>query len=90
MNDKKLGRLRWKCRRGMLELDIMLLDFFDQCYTDLSVEQQACFERLLDEDDTDLYTWILGHGQPSDPEFAALIAAIVRNKESCHGKNVDQ
>ncbi len=74
------GRIRWKCRRGMLELDMMLLPFFDQHYSELNEAQQKTFDDLLDEKDPVLYLWLLGHDQPEDAELAAIVTLIIE----CH------
>jgi antitoxin CptB len=55
----KLNRLRWQCRRGMLELDIILLAFLDQQYSQLDPQGQAIFETLLTYSDQDLYQWLI-------------------------------
>jgi antitoxin CptB len=64
MNDVEYTRLRWQCRRGMLELDIILLGFFDHYFKELDVSDQDAFVRLLDRPDTSLYAWFLGYEAP--------------------------
>jgi len=44
----ELNRLRWHCRRGMLELDLLLEGFLDEGYTDLDDDGRRLFARLLD------------------------------------------
>ena len=75
--DPRLARIRWGCRRGMLELDVIFEPFFDHCFESLEDDQQAIFERLLSCDDPELFTWVMGHGQSSDPELASMIQRIV-------------
>ncbi|MEY8216305.1 MAG: succinate dehydrogenase assembly factor 2, partial [Colwellia sp.] len=41
------ARLKWACRRGMLELDVLFIPFVDEAYDDLSAKDQRTFERLL-------------------------------------------
>lgn len=53
------AKIRWQCRRGMLELDILLISFFDDCYDTLSRTEQEGFVRLLEYPDPDLYHWLL-------------------------------
>jgi antitoxin CptB len=53
-----MNRLRWLCRRGMLELDAWLMRFLDVRYGDLPADQQAVFVKLLDQDDMVLFDWI--------------------------------
>ena len=55
-----LNRLRWRARRGMLELDILLLDFLERHYSILSPELQTAFGELLEQDDYALWGMIQG------------------------------
>ncbi len=70
------NQLRWACRRGMLELDQFLMRFFDECYDDLSESEQHTFQLLLQENDQDLYNWLLGVSICADPNFQALCDKI--------------
>ncbi|MFC3094741.1 succinate dehydrogenase assembly factor 2 family protein [Alteromonas sediminis] len=74
---KRLARLKWACRRGMLELDVLLLPFVEQAFDDLSFEEQETFERLLTCDDPDLYAWMMGHQQCDDSALADMVAKVV-------------
>ncbi len=78
MNEAEITkrRLRWKCRRGMLELDIFLQTYFDKHYDTLSEEQKQTFARLLEVDDTQLNAWLLKIEQPEHPAFQLMIAEI--------------
>ncbi|MBU1664462.1 MAG: succinate dehydrogenase assembly factor 2 [Gammaproteobacteria bacterium] len=69
------SRLRWLCRRGMLELDAWLALFLDTRYSDLPPELQAAFARLLDQDDMVLFDWLTGALEPPG-EFQAVVDAI--------------
>lgn len=71
------GRLRWACRRGMLELDVLFLPFVDEAYDSLSDEDKAIFVRLLECDDPDLFAWIMGHQECKDPELKHMVDTIV-------------
>ncbi|ALP39533.1 succinate dehydrogenase assembly factor 2 [Aeromonas schubertii] len=78
------SRLKWACRRGMLELDVIVMPFFEHEYDALTPEQQKTFERLLTCDDPDLFKWFMGHGVPSDPDFAALVPFILQRNQARH------
>lgn len=67
-----LNRLRWKCRRGMLELDAWLAGFVDEVYPSLGGAQQAAFAGLLEAEDPDLYDWLCGRGSPPEPYLDVL------------------
>jgi len=75
-NEEQLRRLRWKCRRGMLELDLILLHFLDQHYAKLSAEQQVVFEQLLEFEDPLLQQWFMRQAEPQDKALAAMIEYI--------------
>jgi len=60
---KDLERVRWRCRRGLLELDIVLGRFIERRYASLDSEQRAAFDELLDMPDTQLWDAINGKGE---------------------------
>ncbi len=70
-----LSRLRWLCRRGMLELDAWLARFLDIRYAELPADQQALFARLLDQDDMSLFDWFTGEQEPP-AEFRGVVDEI--------------
>ncbi|GLR73036.1 succinate dehydrogenase assembly factor 2 [Agaribacter marinus] len=74
---KRLARLKWACRRGMLELDVLLLPFVEQAFDQLSYDDKVVFERLLTADDPDLFAWFMGHQECKDKEFASMIARVL-------------
>jgi antitoxin CptB len=79
MNDvlqKKINRLRWQCRRGMLELDLLLLPFFDQYYLSLSKACQTLFEELLNHQDPDLYQILIQRKPIANPALNSLVESI--------------
>ena len=55
---KELERVRWRCRRGLLELDIILQRFVDAYYAKLDETEIRQFETLLDLSDNDLWDMI--------------------------------
>jgi antitoxin CptB len=55
---KELERARWRCRRGLLELDIILLRFMDKYYAQLSETELQQFEELLSLPDNELWDLI--------------------------------
>jgi len=69
------SKLRWRCRRGTKELDILLEQFLDEAYDDLSEAEQADFEDLLAEQDPVLAGWIWG-GDPPPERWRPLIDRI--------------
>ena len=60
-----LERVRWRCRRGLLELDIVLGRFIQQRCASLDNEQRMIFDELLDMPDTELWDVITGKREPA-------------------------
>ncbi|NQY35090.1 MAG: succinate dehydrogenase assembly factor 2 [Alteromonadaceae bacterium] len=73
----KKARLKWACRRGMLELDVLFTPFVDEAYDDLSEENKATFERLLEGEDPELFAWFMGHETCEDEELNAMVQFIL-------------
>lgn len=70
-------RLWWHSRRGMLELDVLLLPFLEEVYDDLSEEDQARYRNLLDVEDPELFKWFMQKEKPSDPDHRAIVEKIL-------------
>lgn len=77
-SEKRYARLKWACRRGMLELDVLLHPFVEEAFKDLHQQDKELFERLLTSDDPDLFAWFMGHQQCDDPELARMVDIIVK------------
>ncbi|MCU7923490.1 MAG: succinate dehydrogenase assembly factor 2 [Candidatus Thiodiazotropha sp. (ex Dulcina madagascariensis)] len=71
-----IERLRWQCRRGMLELDVLLEAFLEQHYVTLSPRLKRHFVQLLEFPDPIIHAWCVKGQQPEDEEFAELISSI--------------
>lgn len=71
------SRLRWRCRRGMLELDQLLLRWLNREGPQASSEQLATFQRLLNTEDDQLWRWCLRHEQPQEKELHELVERIL-------------
>ena len=74
-------RIRWHSRRGLLELDLILVPFADQYFESLSGIDQDRYVKLLTAEDQDLLSWMLEHTEPSDPDILSIIQLI----RKCHG-----
>jgi antitoxin CptB len=72
----EIDRVRWQCRRGLLELDVVLTRFLDRHFERLSPQQRAAFNRLLDYPDNDLWDFVTGKQLPPDAESAHIISLI--------------
>lgn len=71
-------RVRWRCRRGMRELDELLLAFYERAYPHCSRAEQLAFERLLEYSDHVLLQILLERMTPTEPELADVAAKIRR------------
>jgi len=72
----EMQRLRWQCRRGMLELDLLLERFLEVGYPKLSEGEKAVFTSLLDYQDQDLHEWVMGQAEPEDEDMRRLVARL--------------
>lgn len=71
-----IDRLRWRCRRGLLELDVMLQDFLARGFAALAPAEQAAFERLLGIPDLELLAYLNLQAEPADPELREIVTKI--------------
>ena len=71
-----LGRLRWMCRRGMKELDVLLERWLERHGSAASAEELARFEALLQWQDPELVRYLIAGEIHSDPDYAALLQVI--------------
>jgi antitoxin CptB len=79
-----LSRLRWRCRRGIREMDLLLQEFLSVSYPGLSSSEQRAFEQMLDEADLDLLSWISGRAEPP-PDYGALIGRLRQLRPEARG-----
>ncbi len=73
---ERIKRLRWQCRRGMLELDLLLGAFLDRHYLNLSAVDKNLFEQLLTYSDQDLYRYLMKRQFVEDQAMQALIERV--------------
>jgi len=71
-------RLRWRCRRGMLELDELFLAFLAHGYDQLNDAERDTFESMLESKDQDLLDWMLLQSEPADGDYRNLVDKIRR------------
>ena len=70
------ARIKWQCRRGMLELDLILNQFIKQALDKLNESQMTAFEQLLTISDPELYCWLMGNDKPTNKDFLAVVELI--------------
>lgn len=78
LDTKEKARLFWHCRRGMLELDLILQHFMETGFNNLTKEEIKSFDLLLSCTDPELFSWLMGHEDPQDEELSAIVT-IIRN-----------
>jgi len=72
-----IGQLRWRCRRGMRELDVLLMKFLELRYEGLSQAQKETFEAVLELQDPDLYAMLTGKLIPESAEVQEMIGLFL-------------
>ena len=73
MTTEPIAKLRWRCRRGMRELDVLLERYLQQRYPSAPVAEQQAFEALLDLPDPQLFAFVMRRETPADPEGVHVI-----------------
>ena len=72
----ELNRLRWRCRRGLLENDLVLARFLDARGDTITEGEEAALSRLLDLADDDLWDLVAGRAEPDDPALRGVLDAL--------------
>ena len=71
-----LAQLRWRCRRGMRELDVVLERYLQQRYATAPLAEQRAFEALLELPDPQLFAYLVRRESPADPEWMNVISQL--------------
>ena len=74
--DTEIKKLRWRCRRGMRELDQLMLRYLDQRFQHAPTAERNVFLHLLDCEDDKLWAWFMGREQPEDTPLNDIIQTI--------------
>jgi len=75
-DEAELRRLRWKCRRGMRELDQLFARYLDREWRQSAQSERGVFLRLLETEDDRLWHWFMGHETAGDVEIQTLVERI--------------
>jgi antitoxin CptB len=76
--DSELRKLEWRCRRGMKELDILLLRHLRDRLISAPSAERAAFADFLELPDPDIARYLLAGDVPDDPRHAALCRVLLR------------
>ena len=71
------GRLRWQCRRGIKEVEVILLPYLEKHFYQSCEREKELFERLLESQDADLFEWFTDRALPSDPELTEIVGLVL-------------
>ena len=74
--DEQIGKLRWRCRRGMKELDLLTLGYLEQHYPDAPTEDRQAFADLLELQDPLLMSYMVGRETPEDAVTARVVGVM--------------
>lgn len=73
---RELERIRWHCRRGLLELDLILAAFLERHLGRLDAQRMEVFRELLDQPDNDLLDLVMGRSEPADPRCRPVLELL--------------
>ncbi|MFZ2290119.1 MAG: succinate dehydrogenase assembly factor 2 [Halopseudomonas yangmingensis] len=73
----EMKRLYWHSRRGMLELDVLLVPFLQEAYPGLDEADKARYRQLLECEDQDMFGWFMQREEPQDPDLRRIVRMIV-------------
>lgn len=74
------ARLRWRCRRGMRELDQLLSGYLERRYPQAPAAEKAAFAALLELPDPQLAGYFLGRVAPEEPAVVAVVKRILESR----------
>jgi antitoxin CptB len=77
MRDINKQEIFWHSRRGMLELDLLLVPFSTEAFASLSHQDQLLYSDLLEQEDQDLFAWLMGRSEPAEQRFSPMIQLIL-------------
>lgn len=79
MNEAEYKRIYWASRRGMLELDLIMVPFVKDCLPQLPEQEQQDYVRLLESEDSELFVWLMGREQPEDVSLQPIVSKIIEH-----------
>lgn len=84
-SDAEVRRVYWHSRRGMLELDLILVPFVEQQYENLNEGDQQAYRALLECEDTDIYAWMMQRSEPQEESLRPIVQRIVQHATTDRG-----
>ena len=77
LDERGLSKLRWRCRRGLLENDLLIERFFGRYEADLTVRQAAALNELMELADNDLLDLLLRRREPEGGINTSDVRAVL-------------
>ena len=81
VNDSEMGRLRWQCRRGMKEVEVVLLPYLESRYASAGEREQRLFKQLLACHDVDMFEWFTYRDKPTDIDLIEIVGKVLGKVE---------
>lgn len=81
MQEFNKQKIYWHSRRGMLELDLLLVPFATEVFATLPYQDQLLYSDFLEEEDQDIFAWLMRRATPSEDRFNAIIEKILAHSE---------
>ncbi|AJC49124.1 succinate dehydrogenase assembly factor 2 [Allofrancisella guangzhouensis] len=81
-----INKIKYSARRGMLELDIMLAPYLDNCYMKEDIANKKLFIEFLTSEDNDMFDWLFKGVKPPE-KFQELINKIIEEKKKFNVEN---
>ena len=80
--DEEARRIWWRSRRGLREIDLLLLPFVEDVFPSLGARERAVYLRLIDREDSDLVALLTRREAPDDAELEAMIERILGSRRA--------
>ena len=80
LSEQDIKKMYWHSRRGMLELDLILLPFVTEHLAALNEEQQELYRELLREEDQDLFAWLVHGAEPPSESLKRMVETILATR----------
>lgn len=82
VSDAELGRIRWQCRRGIKEVEVVLIPYFERFFLSSGPEKQQMFLRLLSCTDVEMFEWFTYRSKPEEEELEVFVAEVLEKLQS--------
>ena len=84
MQELNQQKIFWHSRRGMLELDLLLVPFSTDVFPQLSHLDQMLYRDFLSEEDQDIFAWLMRRQEPSEERFNRIIDKILAHSANAN------